>query len=72
MRKHFGIIVWIALGQTPNLLACQRQLFAQLTGGDLPVESTPEQKLEEMATNMRSLMVMMRGMSKEIEILRKN
>ena len=46
MRKHFGIIVWIALGQTPNLLACQRQLFAQLTGGDLPVESTPEQKLE--------------------------
>ena len=29
VRRHFGMVVWVALGQTPNLLACQRQPHLQ-------------------------------------------
>lgn len=46
VRRHFGMIVWVALGQTPNNLACQRQLFTQLTGQELPQEFTAEEKLK--------------------------
>ena len=30
VRTHFDVIAWVTLSQTPNIPACQRQLFAQL------------------------------------------
>ena len=41
VRRHFSQIVWVTVGQTPNTLACQRQLFHQLTGGELALDLSP-------------------------------
>jgi tetratricopeptide (TPR) repeat protein len=48
VRKKFSMIVWVTVSQTPNILACQRQLFAQLTGQELPVELTADEKTREI------------------------
>lgn len=39
------MVVWVALGQTPSIQACQGQLFTQLTGTELPLELTTDEKL---------------------------
>jgi hypothetical protein len=46
VRRHFGMVVWLALGQTPNILACQRQLYTQLTGQELAQEASAQEKLD--------------------------
>jgi hypothetical protein len=44
VRTHFDAIAWVTLSQTPNIPACQRQLFAQLTGHELPQELSEEDR----------------------------
>ncbi len=48
IRRHFDAIVWVTLSQNPNVLACQRQLFAQLTGQQLPQELSEETRRLEI------------------------
>jgi tetratricopeptide (TPR) repeat protein len=45
VRRHFDLIVWLTLSQTPNVLACQRQLFTQLTGQELAQELSEEDRV---------------------------
>jgi hypothetical protein len=44
VRAHFGRVCWVALGQAPNVAARQRQLHAQLTGSELSMELSAEEK----------------------------
>ena len=48
VRRHFSGIVWVALGCTPNICACQQQLYAQLTGDELSVDSSTEEKVQKL------------------------
>lgn len=48
IRRHFDTIAWVTLSQTPNILACQRQLFVQLTGKQLPQELKEEDRRREI------------------------
>eukprot|EP01050_Picozoa_sp_SAG11_P003010 SAG11_NODE_161_length_14021_cov_36.845065_11_plen_702_part_00 len=45
VRRHFDLIAWVALGHAPNVTARQRQLFFQLTGSELSLELSAEEKL---------------------------
>ena len=48
VRRYFNVIAWVALGQTPNLVACQRSLHLQLTGAELPLDISAEEKVEKL------------------------
>ena len=48
VRRYFSTITWVALGQTPNIVACQRSLYTQLTGSELPLDLTADEKLEKI------------------------
>ena len=48
VRRYFSTIAWVALGQTPNIVACQRSLYTQLTGSELPLDLTADEKLEKI------------------------
>ncbi len=48
IRRHFDMIVWVTLSQTPNIVACQRQLIAQLTGQELLPELCEEDRRREI------------------------
>jgi hypothetical protein len=49
VRKHFGVYVWVPLGQTPNIVACQQLMLQQLTGVEHPLQSmTTDQRHESL------------------------
>jgi hypothetical protein len=48
VRRHFRLITWIALGQTPNIVTCQRSLYEQLTGSELPLDLSADEKLAKL------------------------
>jgi hypothetical protein len=45
VRCQFQQIVWVALGQSPSIAACQRQLFKQLAGSELALDLSPDEML---------------------------
>jgi hypothetical protein len=47
--------MWIALGQTPVLASCQSAAYEQLTGTELAVELTVEEKYEALQFAMEGL-----------------
>ena len=52
VRSGFEAICWVALGQTPNIVAQQQQLFAQLTGQLLALDLSAEEKLQELKAEL--------------------
>eukprot|EP01052_Picozoa_sp_SAG31_P000225 SAG31_NODE_7_length_42755_cov_130.245728_21_plen_244_part_00 len=48
VRRHLSMIAWVALGQTPNIVACQRTLYTQLTGTELPLDISDDDKLDRL------------------------
>ena len=46
-RKLFAQIVWVALGQEPNLAQLQESVHVQLTGQTFDGQPTPEEKLKD-------------------------
>eukprot|EP01050_Picozoa_sp_SAG11_P004084 SAG11_NODE_252_length_11593_cov_7.436663_2_plen_611_part_00 len=40
VRKRFAQIVWVTLGQTPNMVKCLNSVYFQLCGADLPTEAS--------------------------------
>jgi hypothetical protein len=48
VRRYFRVVAWVALGQTPNIVTCQRLLYTQLTGSELPLDLNTDEKLEKL------------------------
>ena len=47
-RKQFERVVWVALGQEPNLAQLQESVHVQLTGQAFDGQPTAEEKLEAL------------------------
>ena len=50
IRRHFELVLWVTLGQTPDLKQMQSLIHMQATGADIPSDSTPEQVKEMIGT----------------------
>ena len=48
IRERFGKIVWISLGQTPNLSVLQRVVYEQLTDGMWDMDADNEIKMQRL------------------------
>ena len=48
VRRYFSTVAWVSLGQTPNIVVCQRSLYTQLTGAELPLDLSADEKLEKI------------------------
>ena len=58
-RKHFEQIVWVTLGQQPNLVAAQNLMHLQLTGSEFDVATTAESKKELLKQAMSGKKVLL-------------
>ena len=62
MRLYFEKIVWVSVGQTPNMLDLQNSIHTQLVGAGLPDEIKGETdvlaKLKELAKGVSLLLVL--------------
>ena len=52
VRGQFDAIVWVPLGQTPNIAKCQEQVHLQLTGSELAPELDQEERHEMLRSAM--------------------
>jgi hypothetical protein len=59
VRNHFDILLWISLGQTPNLDQCQDLMFFQLTGSKLSSELDKAGKHEAMKQAMEGKAILL-------------
>ena len=53
VRRHFEYVVWVTLGQTPDLARMQALIYLQITGQELSSDATPEQAKELITVAMR-------------------
>eukprot|EP01048_Picozoa_sp_COSAG05_P011210 COSAG05_NODE_1042_length_6066_cov_2.922742_2_plen_1109_part_00 len=53
VRRHFELVVWVTLGQTPDLARMQALIHLQATGEELSPDATPEQAKELITVAMR-------------------
>ena len=58
IRRHFGFIIWVTLGQTPDLDDMRALIHLQLTGEELASDATPEQAKEKITVAMRGRTVL--------------
>lgn len=59
VRKHFERICWITLGQEPDIDRCAQLIHLQVTGQDLPSDTSAEQVKERIAVAMRDKLVLL-------------
>eukprot|EP01046_Picozoa_sp_COSAG06_P029309 COSAG06_NODE_2708_length_6408_cov_2.142970_1_plen_1860_part_00 len=59
IRRHFELVVWVTLGQTPDLNRMQALIHLQVTGGELAADTTPEQAKEKITVAMRGRTVLL-------------
>ena len=59
IRRHFETIVWVTLGQTPDLARMQSLIYLQVTGKDVPSDTSPAQAKELITVAMRDKCVLL-------------
>ena len=59
VRRHFELVIWVTLGQTPDLDRMRGLIHLQVTGEELAAESTPEQAKELITVAMRGRSVLL-------------
>lgn len=59
IRKHFEIVVWVTLGQTPDLNRMKALVYLQVTGEELSAAAGPEQAKELITVAMRDRCVLL-------------
>jgi hypothetical protein len=59
VRRHFELIVWVTLGQTPDMARMQALIHLQVTGAEMAADSTPEQAKELITVAMRGRTVLL-------------
>jgi hypothetical protein len=59
VREHFNCLLWVALGQTPNIDRCQRLMYSQLTGADLPHDMDQDARNEQIKRGMVDLDILL-------------
>ena len=59
VRKHFELVVWVTLGQTPDLDRMRALIHLQATGEELSSDATPEQAKEKITVAMRGRSVLL-------------
>ena len=59
VRRHFELICWVPLGQTPVLEKCQEILYLQLTGSDLHPSLSESERQEQLRQAMASRKVLL-------------
>jgi hypothetical protein len=59
IRRHFELVVWVTLGQTPDLARMQALIYLQVTGEELAADATPEQAKEKITVALRGRIVLL-------------
>merc|ERR1711969_430123 len=59
ISRHFETIVWVTLGQTPDLARMQSLIYVQVTGQELSTETSPEEAKELITVAMRDKCVLL-------------
>eukprot|EP01052_Picozoa_sp_SAG31_P041944 SAG31_NODE_6506_length_1992_cov_2.123085_1_plen_263_part_10 len=59
IRQHFELVLWVTLGQTPDLDHMQALIYLQATGQELALDLTPEQAKEKITVVMRGRRVLL-------------
>jgi hypothetical protein len=48
VRKRFGVIVWVSIGQEPDIIELQSSIHLQLTGNDLESGMSPGKRVQTL------------------------
>eukprot|EP01052_Picozoa_sp_SAG31_P030464 SAG31_NODE_3127_length_4646_cov_6.057620_2_plen_484_part_00 len=59
VRAQFDAIVWMPLGQQPNIEKCQEQLYLQLTGSELAMELDQEERHDMLRSAMNGVKLLL-------------
>jgi hypothetical protein len=59
VRTHFDAILWVTLGQLPNILRLQQLLYLQVAGTEPPANSTTEALKESLRQKMAKKKVLL-------------
>ena len=59
VRQHFELVIWVTLGQTPDLMRMKSLIHLQVTGDELSTDSSPEQAKEIITVAMRGRRILL-------------
>ena len=59
VRGQFSLVLWVTLGQQPDLSRLQRLIYLQATGKELKADVTPEQAKEIILRSLRGRTVLL-------------
>eukprot|EP01046_Picozoa_sp_COSAG06_P051834 COSAG06_NODE_8556_length_2130_cov_4.338257_2_plen_345_part_01 len=59
VRRHFELVIWVTLGQTPDLMRMKSLIHLQATGEELSTDASPEHVKELITVALRGRRVLL-------------